>query len=106
MANFDEALGQLTIAHARLKQIDVTKLNQQRKTDRAKALRGLRTLQEKLVLVQYEQLADQAKASADQLKDAAAALKNDLANLTAATAVIDTVTSALGVLTKLAVLFT
>lgn len=106
MANFDETLGQLTIAHARLKQIDVTKLSQQRKLDRAKALRGLRTLQEKIVLVQYEQLADQAKTSADQLKQAAVNLKNDLQNIKTAAATIDAVTSALGVFTQLAALFT
>jgi hypothetical protein len=106
MADFDEALGQLTIANARLKQIDVSKLSDQRKQDRARAMRGLRTLQEKLVLVQYEALGDEAKASADQLKLAAATLKNDLATATTATATIDTVTSALGVLTKLSALFT
>jgi hypothetical protein len=106
MANFDEALGQLTIAYARLKQIDISKLSQQRKLDRAKAMRGLRAVQEKLVLVQYEALADEAKASADQLKQAALTLKSDLENTKTAEATIDAVASVLGVFTKLAALIT
>lgn len=101
MDNFEQVIGRLFVAHARLRAIDRNVLSEKRRKERAVQMGALRRSTDQLVLVQFGQLAAAAKASALELDSATQDLATALGGIKTAIATLDAIGAALGTITSL-----
>lgn len=101
MDNFAQTIGNLTLAHGRVKAIKPKSLSKDKLRQRSQQLTELRSAIDQLVLTQFGALSANAKASAVQLESAAAQLSSALEGIKTAIGVIDAVGAAIGTITSL-----
>jgi hypothetical protein len=101
MDSFAEVIGHLLITHARVRALDRGALSDKRKAQRAVQMRALRKNADKLVTQTFADLAEQARDHAVALEAASKRLAQDLKAQKTAVQVLDTVGSALTVITRL-----
>jgi hypothetical protein len=101
MDNFEQVIGRLFVAHARLKAIDRKVLSEKRRKERAEQMGALRRSIDQLVLVQFGQLAAAGQASALDLDRATLDLATALNGIKKAIGTLDAIGAALGTITSL-----
>lgn len=101
MDNFAQTIGNLTLAHGKLKAIKPRTLPKDKLRQRSQQLTELRTAIDQLVLTQFGALSASAQASAVQLEDAAGKLSKALEGIKTAIGVIDAIGAAIGTVTSL-----
>lgn len=101
MDNFATTIGNLMLAHARVKALDRNALSDKRKAERAQRMAELRRNVNQLMLIQFGELNAAAKANAEQLEAGTQAMAKAVEKAKTAIAVLDAVGSALGAITSL-----
>jgi hypothetical protein len=101
MDNFAQTIGNLTLAHGKVKAIKPKSLPKDKLRQRSQQLTELRSAIDQLVTVQFGALAASAQASAVQLEGAAGKLSKALEGIKTAIGVLDAVGAALGTITSL-----
>ena len=91
MNSFTQTLADLEVAYARIAAIDRDALSEERRRERANAMRQVRRAINRIDVAVFSSLSEQAKKSAEELEAAAAKLKSDLANVRGAVAAINLV---------------
>lgn len=101
MENFAIAIGNILIAHARVKALNPTPLSDTRKAERSRQMSVLRSAANALLRTQYTSLSDAAKRNAEDLEAATVQLNKTLAGITTAIAILDAVGATIGAITEL-----
>jgi hypothetical protein len=101
MENFATTIGNILLAHARVKAIDRTAISDTRKAERSRQMSELRRAANALLKTQYTSLSDAAKRNAEDLEAATIELNRALAGIVRAIAVLDAVGAAIGAITNL-----
>ena len=101
MDSFATTIGNLFLAHARVKAIDRDALTQAQKEQRSRLMTQLRNAATILTSTEFASLSADAKASAEELDAGAQKLADDLKQIQDALKVLDLVSSAIGSLASL-----
>jgi hypothetical protein len=95
MNSLTQAIKDLEVAYARVEAIDRESLSDERKKDRANALRGIRRSINRIDTVVFSKLDAEARGATQDLQSAAARLNADLDKVKGVVGLIDTVAGVL-----------
>jgi hypothetical protein len=101
MDSFAETIGNILLAHARVKALNRNALSDTRKRQRAKQLATLRQSANRLMTINYSELSESAQASAKNLDNAARDLRESLEGIKDTLGVLNVVAAALQVISNL-----
>ncbi len=95
MASFENVIGRLYLARAKVKAIDPTALDQQRRGRRTGQMRALRRAIDELVRIRFERLSGGGRPNVLRLDQVTLDLSTALSGIQTAVGVLDTIDAAL-----------